>query len=87
MQNAAASARLMLERQNSPGEQVMAGTNHSVPTSHEDRETRIKQLMKPLQPLLEQRARKMAEARTDTPPEQILGESTRARGTLNAGLR
>jgi hypothetical protein len=30
--------------------------------------------MERFQPLLEQRARKMAEALTDTPPEQILGK-------------
>ena len=38
------------------------------------RETRIQQLMERLQPLLEQRVRKMAETLTDTPPEQILGQ-------------
>jgi hypothetical protein len=51
----------------------MADANHPVPASAEARETRIRQLMQRLQPLLEQRARKMAEALTDTPPEQILG--------------
>jgi hypothetical protein len=44
-----------------------------MPASVADRETRIRQLMERLQPLLEQRARAMAEALTDTPPEQILG--------------
>src|SRR3954465_6382711 len=52
----------------------MADSNHPVPASAEDRETRIRQLMERLQPLLEQRARKMAETLTDTPPEQILGK-------------
>jgi hypothetical protein len=52
----------------------MADTNQSPPASSVDRETRIKQLMERLQPLLEQRARKMAETLTDTPPEQILGK-------------
>jgi hypothetical protein len=39
----------------------------------EDREARIRQLTERLRPLLERRAREMAEALTDTPPEQILG--------------
>src|SRR3954465_3610924 len=52
----------------------MADSNHPVPASAEDRETRIRQRMERLQPLLEQRARKMAEVLTDTPPEQILGK-------------
>ena len=51
----------------------MADANRPVPVSADDRETRIRHLMQRLQPLLEQRARKMAEALTDTPPEQILG--------------
>jgi hypothetical protein len=52
----------------------MADSNGPVPASAEDRETRIHRLMERLQPILEQRARKMAEALTDTPPEQILGK-------------
>ena len=52
----------------------MADANRPVPASVEAREARIRQLMERLQPLLEQRARKMAEALTDTPPEQILGK-------------
>ena len=52
----------------------MADPTPSVPASSEGRETRIRQLMERLQPLLEQRARRMAEALTDTPPEQILGK-------------
>ena len=52
----------------------MADSNPSMSLSPEDRETRIRRLMERLQPLLEQRARKMAEALTDTPPEQILGK-------------
>ncbi len=52
----------------------MADPNHPVPAPSEDRETRIRQLMKRLQPLLERRARKMAEALTDTPHEPILGK-------------
>lgn len=52
----------------------MADSNRSVPAWSEERETRIRQLMERFQPLLEQRARQMAEALTDTPPEQILGE-------------
>jgi hypothetical protein len=51
----------------------MADPNRSASASGDDRETRIRQLMERLQPLLERRARKMAEALTDTPPEQILG--------------
>lgn len=52
----------------------MADPNRSVPASAEDRETRIRQFMDRLRPLLEQRARKMAETLTDTPPDRILGE-------------
>jgi hypothetical protein len=52
----------------------MADSNSTVPVSSEDRETRIRQLMERFQPLLEQRARQMAEALTATPPEQILGK-------------
>jgi hypothetical protein len=52
----------------------MADANRPVSASADDRETRIRQLMQRLQPLLEQRARKMAEALTDAPPEQILGK-------------
>ena len=74
VQNAEVSARLSLVKQIPFGEHVMADSNRSAPVSPEDRETRIRQLMERLQPLLEQRARKMAEALTDTPPEQILGE-------------
>ena len=57
-----------------PARTVMAAPNRSVPASAEDRETRIRQLMDRLQPILEQRARKMAETLTDTPPDQILGK-------------
>src|SRR4051812_21999544 len=42
--------------------------------SEEAREVRIRQLMERLRPLLEQRAREMAETLADTPPEQILGK-------------
>ena len=52
----------------------MADSTPSVPASSEDREIRVRQLMERFQPLLEQRARQMAEALTDTPPEQILGK-------------
>ena len=52
----------------------MADPNRPVPSSAEGRETCIRQLMERLRPLLERRARKMAEALTDAPPEQILGE-------------
>src|SRR5438445_11485395 len=51
----------------------MADSDRSVSASAEDRETRIQQLLERLQPLLEQRARQMAAALTDAPPEQILG--------------
>ena len=74
MQNAEVLARLLLVEQIPSGETVMADPNRSVPASAEDRETRIRQFMDRLQPLLEQRAREMAEALTDTPPEQILGK-------------
>jgi hypothetical protein len=74
VQNAGSSARLSLVKQIPSGEPVMADSNRSAPASEEARETRIRQLMERLQPLLEQRARKMAEALTDTPPEQILGK-------------
>ena len=74
VQNAEASGRLLLEQQIPSGEPVMADSHRPVLASAEDRETRILQLMERLQPLLEQRARKMAEALTDTPPEQILGK-------------
>jgi len=52
----------------------MADSNSSIPAPAADRETRIRELMERLRPLLEQRARKMVEALTDTPPEQILGK-------------
>src|SRR4051812_3836382 len=74
VQNAGVSARLMSVKQNPPGEPVMTDSNRSVPAPAEDREARIRQLMDRLRPLLERRARQMAEALTDTPPEQILGE-------------
>ena len=51
----------------------MFDPNSSIPASAEDRETRTRQLMERFQPLLERRAREMAEALTDAPPEQILG--------------
>jgi hypothetical protein len=51
----------------------MADPNPSVSVSSDDRETRIRQLMEQLQPVLERRVRQMAEALTDTAPEQILG--------------
>ena len=73
MQNAEVSVRLLLVKQIPFGEQAMTDSNRFVPASGADRETRIRQLMERLQPLLEQRARTMAEALTDTPPEQILG--------------
>ena len=73
MQIAEVSGRLSLVKQIPFGESVMADSNPPVPVSPEDRETRIRQLMERLEPLLEQRARTMAEALTDTPPEQILG--------------
>jgi hypothetical protein len=51
----------------------MADANRSVPASADDREVRIQHLMERLQPVLQRRARQMAEALTDTPPERILG--------------
>ena len=73
MQNAVVSARLSLAKQIPSGEHAMADPARSVPAAEDAREARIRQLMERLQPLLEQRARKMAEALADTPPEQILG--------------
>jgi len=52
----------------------MADSNCPVPASEAAREAHIRQLMERLQPLLERRARQMAETLTDTPPEQILGK-------------
>ena len=73
VQNAEVSARLSEWKQIPSGEPVMADSNRSVCASVDDRETRIRQLLERLQPVLEQRARQMAEALTDTPPEHILG--------------
>ena len=52
----------------------MADSTPSVPASAEGREIRIRELMERLQPVLERRARQMAEALADAPPEQILGK-------------
>ena len=74
VQNAEVSARLLLVKQIPSGEHVMADANRSVPALSIDRESRIQHLLERLQPVLERRAREMAEALTDTPPEQILGK-------------
>jgi hypothetical protein len=74
VQNAEVLVRLLSVKQIASGEHVMADPNLSAPQTSDDREARIQQLLDRLRPLLEQRARKMAEALTDTPPEQILGQ-------------
>ena len=51
----------------------MADANRPISASVEDREARIQHLLERLRPVLERRARQMAEALTDAPPEQILG--------------
>jgi hypothetical protein len=44
------------------------------PATADDREARIRQLLDRLRPLLEHRARQMAEALVDTPPEKLFGD-------------
>jgi hypothetical protein len=52
----------------------MAHSCTAPPTPAEDREARVQQLLERLRPLLEQRARRMAEDLIDTPPQQVLGD-------------
>lgn len=49
----------------------MAGSSPPTPV---DREARIEQILESLRPLLERRARGIAEALADTPPERLLGD-------------
>ena len=69
------------------GASVMADPNRSVPASVEDREARIQHLLERLQPLLEQRARQMAEALTDGAaiPFPLAGAWTLATGQAPSG--